>query len=60
MMKDSDLILPPLIEQFNTEPILFTVNRPPRIKKTKSLEEIGLLGALTLVKYRLEGNPILG
>ena len=60
MMKDSDLILPPLIEQFNTEPILFTVNRPPRIKKTKFLEEIGLLGALTLVKYRLEGNPILG
>jgi glucokinase len=60
MMKDSDLILPPLIEQFNTEPILFTVNRPPKIKKTKFLEEIGLLGALTLVKYRQEGNPILG
>jgi len=59
MMKDSDLILKPLIEQFDTEPILFTINHPPRIKKTNYLEEIGLMGALTLVKYKLEGNPII-
>jgi glucokinase len=59
MMKDSDLILPPLIEQFTTDPILFTINHPPRIKKTIYLEEIGLMGALTLVKYKLEGNPII-
>ena len=59
MMKDSDLILPPLIEQFSTEPILFTINHPPKIKKTGYLEEIGVMGALTLVKYKLEGNPIL-
>jgi glucokinase len=59
MMKDSDLILPPLIEQFDTDPILFTINHPPKIKKTNYLEEIGLMGALTLVKYKLEENPIL-
>ena len=58
-MKDSDLILPPLIEQFTTEPILFTINHSPKIKKTNYLEEIGLMGALTLVKYKLEGHPIL-
>lgn len=58
MMKDSDLILPALLEQFSTDPILFTINHPPKIKKTNYLEEIGLLGALTLVKYKLEGNPI--
>ena len=60
MMKDSDLILPPLIEQFSTDPILFTINHPPRIKKTNHMDEIGLMGALTLVKYKLEENPILG
>ena len=60
MMKDSDLILPPLIEQFSTEPILFTINHPPQIKKTNFLDDIGLMGALTLIKYKLEENPILG
>ena len=59
MMKDNDLILPPLIEQFKTEPILFTVNNPPQLKVTKNLDEIGVLGALTLVKYKREGNPII-
>lgn len=60
MMKDSDLILPPLIEQFSTDPILFTINHPPRIKKTNHIDEIGLMGALTLIKYKLEENSILG
>lgn len=59
MMKDSDLILPPVIEQFKTNPVLFTINHPPNIKTTNYLEDIGLMGALTLVKYKLEGNPII-
>ena len=59
MMKDSDLILPPLVEQFKTEPILFTINNPPQLKVTKNLDSIGVLGALTLVKYKLEENPII-
>ncbi len=59
MMKDYDLILPPVIEQFNTAPLLFTINHPPRIKVTKFLDTIGVMGALTLVKYKLEGNPII-
>jgi glucokinase len=59
MLKDHDLILPPVIEQFETEPLLFTINRPPKIKKTKYLENIGLRGALVLVKYQLEGNSII-
>jgi glucokinase len=59
MMKDHDMILPPVIEQLTTEPILFTINHPPKIKKTRYIEDIGLRGALVLVKYMLEGNPIL-
>ena len=59
MMKDHDLILPPVAEQFETEPILFTINRPPKIKKTKYLDNIGLRGAMVLVKYKLEGNSII-
>lgn len=59
MMKDHDLILPPVIEQLNTDPILFTINHPPRIKVTKFLDTIGVMGALALVKYKLEENPII-
>ena len=59
MMKDNDLILPPVIEQFKTEPILFTINNPPQLKVTKNLDDIGVMGALTFVKYKLEGNPII-
>ncbi len=59
MMKDSDLIIPPVIEQFKTEPILFTINNPPQLKVTKNLNDIGVMGALTLVKYKLEGNPLV-
>ncbi|NHJ24044.1 MAG: ROK family protein [Candidatus Lokiarchaeota archaeon] len=59
MLKDHDLILPPIIDQFENDPLLFTINRPPKIKKTKYLENIGLRGALVLVKYKLEGNPII-
>ena len=59
MMKDKEQILPPLIEQFEKDPIKFTVNHPPKIKITKYRDEIGLRGALALVKYKLENNPIL-
>jgi len=59
MMKDNDLILPPVIEQFKTEPILFTINNPPQLKVTKNIDDIGVMGALTLVKYKLERNPII-
>ena len=59
MMKDSDLILPPVIEQLETEPILFTINNPPKLKVTKNLDNIGVMGALALIKYKLEKNPII-
>jgi len=59
MMKDHDLILPPVIEQLNTDPVLITINHPPRLKVTKFLDMIGVMGALALVKYKLEGNPII-
>ncbi|MHA1196670.1 MAG: ROK family protein [Promethearchaeota archaeon] len=59
MMKDSDMILPPLIEQFEKDPLPFTINNPPKLKVTKYLEDIGVRGALVLIKYKLENNPII-
>jgi glucokinase len=59
MMKDHDMILPPIREQLKNNPIQFTVNHPPKLKVTKYLDEVGLRGALTYVKYKLEGNPII-
>ncbi|MFX0070990.1 MAG: ROK family protein [Candidatus Hermodarchaeota archaeon] len=59
MMKDKDQILPPIIEQFEKEPIIFTVNHPPQLKATKYREDIGLRGALALIKYKTENSPIL-
>ena len=59
MMKDSDQILPPLIKQFKTDPISFTINHPPKLKLTRLGDEVGLRGALTLVKYKSEKNPLL-
>jgi len=59
MMKDSDMILPPLIEQFENDPLPFTINNPPKLKVTKYLEDIGVRGALVLIKYKLENNPII-
>ncbi|MHA1642666.1 MAG: ROK family protein [Promethearchaeota archaeon] len=59
MMKDSDKILPPLIEQFEKDPLPFTINNPPKLKVTKYLEDIGVRGALVLIKYKLENNPII-
>ena len=59
MMKDHDMILPPIREQLKSNPIQFTINQPPLLKVTKYLDEIGLRGALTYVKYKLEGHPII-
>ncbi|TFG01446.1 MAG: ROK family protein [Promethearchaeota archaeon] len=59
MMNDEEQIIPPLIEQFEKDPIKFTINHPPKIKITKYRDEIGVRGALTLVKYKIENNPIL-
>lgn len=59
MMKDNKQIIPPLIEQFEKDPIRFTVNHPPKIKLTKYKDEIGLRGALALVKYKIENNSII-
>ncbi|MFX0056882.1 MAG: ROK family protein [Candidatus Hodarchaeota archaeon] len=59
MMKDHNLILQPIIHDLTQDPIRFTVNHPPKIKKTNYREDIGLRGALVLVKYKLEKNPII-
>ncbi|MFX0000227.1 MAG: ROK family protein [Candidatus Hodarchaeota archaeon] len=59
MIKDKDQIIPPIIEQFEKDPIKFTINHPPKIKLTKFQEEIGLRGALALVKYKVEKNEII-
>lgn len=59
MMNDKDLLLPPLIQQFENDPLPFTINHPPKLKVTKYLTDIGVRGALTLVKYKLEGNTIV-
>jgi glucokinase len=59
IMHDHELIIPELRRQFETDPIQYTINHPPKIKVTKYLDDIGLRGALVLVKYKLEGNPVI-
>ena len=59
MMKDKEQIIPPLIDQFEKDSIRFTVNHPPNIKLAKYREEIGLRGALALVKYKIDKNKII-
>jgi len=59
MMKDKEQIIPPLIEQFEIDPLRFTINHPPKIKVTKLGDEVGLRGALALVKYKSENNSII-
>ncbi|MHA1344203.1 MAG: ROK family protein [Promethearchaeota archaeon] len=59
MMKDHTQIIPPLIEQFENNPLTFTINHPPKIKLTRLGDEVGLKGALALVKYKFENNPIV-
>ncbi|MFX0002905.1 MAG: ROK family protein [Candidatus Hodarchaeota archaeon] len=59
MMKDKEQIIPQIISQLENDPIKFTTNHPPKIKLTKYKDEIGLRGALVLVKYKLEKNEII-
>ncbi len=59
MIKDKEQIIPSIIEQFEKDPIKFTINHPPKIKLTRYQEEIGLRGALALVKYKTDKNKII-
>ncbi|MFX0181199.1 MAG: ROK family protein [Candidatus Hodarchaeota archaeon] len=59
LMKDHALIIPSLIEQFERDPLQFTINHPPNIKVTRHLDDIGVRGALVLIKYKLEDNPVI-
>lgn len=59
MMNDKEQIILPLIEQFKKDPIKFTINHPLKIKVTGLGDEVGLRGALALVKYKTENNSIL-
>jgi glucokinase len=59
IMNDEAQIMPVLRQWFQNDPIKFTVNHPPRLEKTTLGDEVGLLGAIALGKYRLENNPII-
>ncbi len=59
MMKDKDQILPPVIEQFEKNPIIFTINHPPKLKATKYRDDVGLRGALALIKYKTDKSLLL-
>jgi len=59
MMKDKDQIISQIREQFELDPIRFTINNPPNIKITNLGDEVGLRGALALVKYKSENNPLI-
>lgn len=59
MMNDSNQILPPIRKQFELDPIRFTINHPPEIKVTSLGDDVGIKGALALVKYKTENNPIV-
>ncbi len=59
MMKDHKQILPPIIKQFKENPIIFTINNPPEIKLTKLGDDVGLRGALALVKYKTENHKVI-
>nr|MDO8111953.1 ROK family protein [Candidatus Sigynarchaeota archaeon] len=59
MLKDEQQILPPLRELFEKRTIEFTINHPPLLKKTTLGDEVGLLGALALGKYKIEKNQVI-
>ena len=59
MMKDKDQIIPHIRDQFEKDPIKFTINTPPKIKVSKFYDEIGLMGALAFTKYKLENNKVV-
>ena len=59
MMKDHEQILPPIIKQFKEKPVKFTINYPPKLKLTKLGDDVGLRGALVLVKYKSENHYVI-
>lgn len=59
MMNDKDQIIPHIRDQFEKNPIKFTINTPPKIIVTKYFEEIGLMGALAFAKYSLDKNQVI-
>jgi glucokinase len=59
MMKDKDQIIPHIQDQFEKNPIAYTINTPPKIKVTRYYEEIGLMGSLVFAKYNLERNKVI-
>ncbi|TXT66496.1 MAG: Glucokinase [Promethearchaeota archaeon] len=59
MMNDQDMIISPVREQFKTNPLQFTINNPPELKLTKYRHDIGILGALALVKYKVEHHSVV-
>jgi glucokinase len=59
MMNDKDQIIPYLQEQFENDAIKFTINHPPKLRVSNYKDEIGIRGALALVKYKLENNPVV-
>jgi glucokinase len=59
MLKDEQQILPPLQDIFAKNPIEFTINHPPRLAKTTLGDDVGLLGALALGKYKIENHPVI-
>ena len=60
MMSDKDQIIPHIRNQFEKNPMKYTMNTSPKIKISKFFDEIGLLGALAFVKYNLETNQVVG
>ena len=59
LMENSEQIINPLQEQFKSDPIKFTINRPPTLKISKFKSEIGIRGALAYIKYKLEKNGVV-
>jgi glucokinase len=56
---EKEILVPPLIKQFEEDPIKFTINNPPKIKVTSLGDEVGLRGALALVKYKYEKKAVV-
>ncbi|NMC06527.1 MAG: ROK family protein [Candidatus Lokiarchaeota archaeon] len=59
MLKDEQQILPPVQDLLANRTIEFTINHPPRLAKTTLGDDVGLLGALALGKYKIEKHPVV-
>nr|MDO8118265.1 ROK family protein [Candidatus Sigynarchaeota archaeon] len=59
MLKDEGQIIPPLQEIFAKHCIEYTINKPPQLKRSRLGDEVGLMGALALGKYKIEKDPVI-